>query len=295
MSAGAEVRFPIAARDGKQRFFCSYKDWKRELRKPLKQKIDDTENIIAERLGEFGYSLYVAWSGGKDSTLVVHFARKYLPDVPVMFNNTGVEYPETVEYVRRLAQEWELNLIETKPLMPFWKVVERFGLPERRSKVGTPQCCRYLKEYPAMRVIKEKGFKAVMTGITGAENKQRELLILRKGFCYFAKEEGIQKIHPLYHWTPQDVLRFYKREGLPLNPIYAKVDRCGCMPCTGHIGWKSKMGRTNPKLLRHIMRMQGYSSLEDFPPPIEAEAPTSAEEKGKRRATLLDFLTAVME
>ena len=231
------------------------------MRKPLEEKIEDTKNIIAERLGEFGYSCYIAWSGGKDSTLVVYFAIRYLPDVPVMFNNTGVEHPETINYVRKLAKEWNLNLIETKPIKPFWKVVEEYGFPKFRGKWGTPHCCLYLKEYPARKVIKERGFKAVMTGITASESRQRALLIMRHGFCYYCKDEKIQKIHPLWHWTPRDVLEFYKREDIPLNPIYRKVERCGCIPCTGHLGYRKQIGKINKELLQVIMRKRGQESL----------------------------------
>jgi hypothetical protein len=47
MSAGAEVRFPIAARDGKQRFFCSYRDWKRELARKLAELGASREQVLA--------------------------------------------------------------------------------------------------------------------------------------------------------------------------------------------------------------------------------------------------------
>jgi hypothetical protein len=48
---------PFSERRMRKTNFCTYRELKRELRKPLKQKVEDTENIIAERLGEFGYKL----------------------------------------------------------------------------------------------------------------------------------------------------------------------------------------------------------------------------------------------
>src|SRR5664279_4461612 len=60
---------------------------------------------------------YVAFSGGKDSTVVLDLARRADPNVPVCFFDSGLEFPETLAYIDKLADRWDLNLhaIPTRP------------------------------------------------------------------------------------------------------------------------------------------------------------------------------------
>lgn len=248
--------------------FCTWKDYKREINKPLAEKIKDTQAIIEERLWEFGNKCYVAWSGGKDSTLVLHFALQELPGIPVLHANTGVEYPETVQYIKEITAGWNLNLTVTKPLKSFWRCVDEYGWPGFRGKdkenKGTPQCCNYLKEYPAREIVKKNGYEAVMLGLTGPESRQRRLLFIQYGYCYFVKKDNIQKINPIWHWKEQEVLNYFKNNALPLNPIYDKIKRCGCMPCTGFIGARKQLGRANPKMAQLVAKKKGNTLLDSF-------------------------------
>ena len=60
---------------------------------------------------------YVAFSGGKDSTVVLDLARRADPNVPVCFFDSGLEFPETLAYIEELTARWDLNLhvIPTRP------------------------------------------------------------------------------------------------------------------------------------------------------------------------------------
>ncbi|OOK65314.1 phosphoadenosine phosphosulfate reductase family protein [Mycobacterium kansasii] len=62
---------------------------------------------IAEHLDE--HDGFVSWSGGKDSTVVVDLARQVDPHVPVVFFDSGLQFPETLRYLEDLAQAWRLN------------------------------------------------------------------------------------------------------------------------------------------------------------------------------------------
>jgi hypothetical protein len=62
---------------------------------------------IAEHLDE--HDGFVSWSGGKDSTVVVDLARQVDPHVPVVFFDSGLQFPETIQYLEDLAEEWRLN------------------------------------------------------------------------------------------------------------------------------------------------------------------------------------------
>ena len=63
------------------------------------------------------YDGYVAFSGGKDSLVVLDLARRVEPEVPVVFFDSGLDYPETYDYLTELAHTWRLDLhrIPTDP------------------------------------------------------------------------------------------------------------------------------------------------------------------------------------
>ena len=62
--------------------------------------------------------------GGKDSTVLLDLVRRIYPDVPAVFIDTGLEYPELREFVKTID-----NVIWLKPSMNFRKVIETFGYP----------------------------------------------------------------------------------------------------------------------------------------------------------------------
>lgn len=89
---------------------------------PLHVKIGLTTNRIREWLRE--YDAYVSFSGGKDSTVLLHIARQIRSDIPAVFIDTGLEYPE----IRKFALSQE-NVVRVKPEMSFRKVIETYGYP----------------------------------------------------------------------------------------------------------------------------------------------------------------------
>lgn len=67
---------------------------------------------------------YVSFSGGKDSTVLLDIARKIYPDIPAVFSNTGLEYPE----IRKFAMSHD-NVEMVQPKMRFDEVISRYGYP----------------------------------------------------------------------------------------------------------------------------------------------------------------------
>jgi phosphoadenosine phosphosulfate reductase len=72
-------------------------------------------DIIKQGIKRYGNHSAVACSFGKDSMVVLYMALRVNPDIKVIFNNSGVEFPETIRIKNRLKSDWNLNLIETKP------------------------------------------------------------------------------------------------------------------------------------------------------------------------------------
>jgi len=217
----------------------------------------------------------VAFSGGKASLVVLHMVLQYKSNIPVVFNDTGVEHPKTLEYINKIADDWGLNLIITKPKMTFWQVVEKYGFPGLRgSKFEKadpsrgkknkqhPKCCDILKRDPMVEAIDKYGFDLAFEGIQAAESRMRFLWVAERGQFSYNKHWHITKCYPIAFWTSEDVMKYIQKYRLPLNPIYKMgFDRTGCLPCTANIKWKQQLARANPKLLNLILEKMGAPGL----------------------------------
>jgi len=98
---------------------------------PLKDKIDLSLERIREWYEAFDGQVAVSYSGGKDSAVLLHLARKLYPDLPAVFCNTGLEYPEILHMVRRTP-----NVTVMRPRIPFHHVIRDYGWPIISKKVA---------------------------------------------------------------------------------------------------------------------------------------------------------------
>lgn len=113
---------------------------------PLDLKILLTKQRITEWYEHYDGQVYVSFSGGKDSTVLLDLVRSIYPDVPAVFVDTGLEYPELRDFVKTIENvEW------VKPKMSFRKVIEQYGYP-----VITKEQAKYLHE---LRVTKSDKLK----------------------------------------------------------------------------------------------------------------------------------------
>lgn len=90
---------------------------------PLEAKINMSIRRIIDWYEYWGGDVYVSYSGGKDSTVLLDLVRQVYPDVEAVFTDTGLEYPE----VRQMAKEY--GAVFLKPTMSFRQVILKYGYP----------------------------------------------------------------------------------------------------------------------------------------------------------------------
>ena len=225
-----------------------------------------TQTRIRRAIREHGDKCAVACSWGKDSAVVLYLTLKEKPDVLVVHSNTGVDHKLTYEFRDRMVKEWSLNYVEVKGDKTYWQIIKEDGIQAVRNS-GTnrvPKCCLILKDKPAEKYYKESGIKCVLTGITAAESRNRWMLQRRCGEYYYAKSQGLWKLHPIMDWTEEEVWAFIRSENIPYNEFYDKFPghRCGCVPCTSYISWPERMAQENPRLHAKMMRLNGQDVFE---------------------------------
>ena len=92
---------------------------------PLDLKISKTKLRIKEWVNHYGTNgVYVSFSGGKDSTVLLHIVRQMYPDIEAVFVNTGLEYPEIQSFVKSFE-----NVTILRPKMRFDEVIRKYGYP----------------------------------------------------------------------------------------------------------------------------------------------------------------------
>lgn len=99
---------------------------------PLKMKIKLTQSRIRQWVNEFGEDgVYISFSGGKDSTVLLDIVRKMYPSIKAVYVDTGLEYPEIKHFVRGFD-----NVEIIRPEMVFKDVITKYGYPMISKEVS---------------------------------------------------------------------------------------------------------------------------------------------------------------
>lgn len=120
---------------------------------PLDLKIRKTQQRIREWVSYYGVDgVYVSFSGGKDSTVLLDIVRKMYPDIEAVFVNTGLEYSEIQSFVKTYD-----NVTVRYPKMRFDEVIREYGYPfigkEVAQRVENARRClsgggrKYIEDY----------------------------------------------------------------------------------------------------------------------------------------------------
>ena len=261
----------------KQRF--NYEDYRKLSVLPFEDKVCRAYELIQTELKQSKKPL-VSSSWGKDSIVLLHLVREFCKDVAICFHNTGVQYIETYQYRDFMLKEWDIkNYFETKPKISFWECVRKYGYPrfrrmgrgkrgqkDNRGRDGakSPRCCYHLKEKPAIDFIKQNNIDLEFVGLQASESMVRRLSFFREGEVFDSKKYGCRIVRPLMIWTDEDIWRYHKDFNIPINPIYKKMKRNGCMPCTGFKTWREVLAKTNPKTYAFISKDMGQPLLSEY-------------------------------
>lgn len=114
---------------------------KRLQSQPLEKKIIMTRQRLREWVEHFGVDgVYISFSGGKDSTVLLDIARQDYPDIEAVFVDVPTQYPELKDFAESFP-----NVTTLKPKISFYEVCERFGFPLISKEVS--ECVQGARKY----------------------------------------------------------------------------------------------------------------------------------------------------
>ena len=159
--------------------------------------------------------------------VVLRLVLNLVPDVPVLFLDTGYHFKETYEYRDRMAADWKLNLVNLLPQQTVAEQESQFGI---LNQTAPDRCCGLRKVGPLFAALED--YRLWFTGLRREQAKSRAQLQVVDTFA-LPTGHTLQKISPLTDWTTRDV--WYAAESLhiPLLPLYEQgYSSIGCEPCT---------------------------------------------------------------
>ncbi len=187
-----------------------------------RRRVDRALRVIDRALAASS-NPYVAWSGGKDSTAMLHLVQQRRPCIPVLCVQTDIELPDHAAFVPEAARTLHANLTIIRPDVSAWETVKTLGGPFGQVNRASSKLDRLCFFDPIARVVKERGFDLVFLGLRAAESRARAMNRYTHGLLYANKGCGLLTCTPLGDWSGDDVFAYLVSRGLPVSPVYAKT------------------------------------------------------------------------
>lgn len=179
-----------------------------------------------------------SFSGGKDSTAVWNIAKKAGVE-KAFFIDTGLEFPETIEFVK--SQDVEF----IQKAGNFWQAVEKAGPPAKDHR----WCCKLLKLNPLKVHLNETGECLTVQGNRWYESWNRAEL---EAVTQNPNNPLQLNISPIRSWRALDVFFYLWLREIPYNPLYEMgYERIGCYLCPAMLEAEHEnMERTHPEMMK---------------------------------------------
>ncbi|GAB6147859.1 phosphoadenosine phosphosulfate reductase domain-containing protein [Stetteria hydrogenophila] len=187
----------------------------------------------------------VSFSGGKDSLVALHLTLEAGYRPTLIFNDTGIEMPETIKAVEEVSKTWGLEVLVASAGDSFWRGAELVGPPGKDYR----WCCKVAKLAPLARLLKEK-YPDGAINIVGQRafeslDRARSPRVWRNKWF-----PTILNISPVQEWSQLLVWLYIWKHKLPYNPLYDMgFDRIGCFMCpAGNLAEYEVVKETHPEL-----------------------------------------------
>jgi phosphoadenosine phosphosulfate reductase len=162
----------------------------------------------------FGDRLVMSTSFGIQSAVMLHLVTRVVPDIPVIFIDTGYLFPETYRFAEELRERLELNL---KVYTPLWTAARQEAIYGKRWEQGVEALEAYNRDNkvePMNRALKDLGAEAWLSGLRRVQASTRSKLEVVQ------QQKRTVKIHPIIDWSEKVIYEYLKEHDLPFHPFW---------------------------------------------------------------------------
>lgn len=236
---------------------------------PLEIKVAMTRNRIRNFVAEYGTDgAYISFSGGKDSTVLMDLVRKEYPQIPAVFVDTWMEYPQIRQFVKQYEQ-----VVTLKPTMRMKDIITQYGwcfpskdvaqaiwyarkgkqwalnklqgldkdgsrseyrqqyrkwLPLYESDLLISPYCCDKQKEEPLALYEKQTGRHPLTAVMEEESARRKEAYLRTGCISYESRRPLGK--PMGFWTEQDVLQYKVQNQIEIAEPYGNVIEAGQVP-----------------------------------------------------------------
>jgi phosphoadenosine phosphosulfate reductase len=188
----------------------------------------DPGEVIDRLLDENRGAACITCSFQAEDMVVLHLLRKRLPQVPVLFLETGYHFAQAYAYRDRMTELWHLNLVNVIPAQSVAEQESELGILYRTDP---SLCCQRRKVEPLMKALEP--FDLWFTGLRREQSPTRKTLKTVEDHL-LPSGRRLLKVSPLAAWDWKQVWRYTVDYGIEYLPLYDEGYRSiGCEPCTG--------------------------------------------------------------
>ena len=215
------------------------------MKEQLSKKVKQAIRLLQSYKGE--QPLEVAYSGGKDSDVILRLVQMARVNYRAIYKCTTIDPPHTTAHCKS-------NGVEIRhPKERFFDLVKRKGPPTMRARF----CCEVMKEY---KILDDS-----VQGIRRSESTKRAKLYNEPIICrtYGSKKNHVNVCLPILEWSDKDVERFIIERGIKCHPLYYDEQgnfhverRLGCIGCPLRSDRGKGDFKQRPKFLRRLIQCE---------------------------------------
>lgn len=220
------------------------------MNRELIRKENQAVWLIKQFAEAAGQTIEIAYSGGKDSDVILALAQRAGVKYSALYKNTTIDPPGT------LAHCISKGVIEIKPEKTFLQLVAEKGMPTRRARF----CCTFLKEYKLLD-YQIQGIRRCESDRRARQYDADSPTICRN---YGNKKNHVEILLPILNWTDEEVKEFIEVNNVKCHNLYYNhlgefdvTRRLGCIGCPLQGDQGRKDYRLYPKLFKQVAKQVG--------------------------------------
>jgi len=175
----------------------------------------DASSLVAWGAETFGSGLVMSTSFGIQSAVMLHLVTQVVPDIPVIWVDTGYLPAETYRFAEDLTQRLRLNLHSYQSHLSPARMEALYGrLWEQQDVESLNRYDQMRKVEPMQRALRDLKATAWLAGLRADQTEHRQTL------NRIEKQAGLYKLLPILHWNAKDVYDYLTTHDLPYHPLF---------------------------------------------------------------------------